>query len=324
MIPLFCNNNPGPTQIGFGFALLSGQGRFIIGHMKRLLLFGILGLSICSLLIAGEAPTALIIDGQNNHAWQATTPVLKNILEEEGLFRVEVATTPGKGEDMSGFTPDFSRYQLVVLNYVGDPWPASVNTGFTEFIRAGGGCVVFHAANNAFPEWREFNEIIGLGGWGGRDETSGPYLRLRDGRWVPDMTPGKGGSHGRQHPYVVKTWDREHPIMRGLPAAWMHVQDELYDRLRGPARNLSVLAYAFADAELGGSGEEEPVLFTIAYGKGRVFHTTLGHGPEAMSCVGFIVTLRRGAEWAATGKVKDGRLPPDFPTEESTRTRAIN
>jgi uncharacterized protein len=291
--------------------------------MNQLLIGLVLLLSSHSFFCAAEPPRALIIDGQNNHAWQATTPVLKKILEEEGLFTVEVATTPAKGGDMTGFAPDFSRYQLVVLNYVGDSWPAAVNSGFVDFVRSGGGCVVFHAANNAFPEWKEFNEIIGLGGWGGRDEKSGPYLRLRDGRWVPDMTAGKGGSHGKQHPYLVKTWDSEHPIMRGLPAAWMHVQDELYDRLRGPAQNLSVLAYAYADADLGGSGEEEPVIFTIGYGKGRVFHTALGHGPEAMSCVGFIVTLRRGAEWAAIGTVENTKLPPDFPTDQSPRTRAI-
>jgi uncharacterized protein len=289
--------------------------------MTRLFPSLVLFLSLSPILAAAEPPRALIIDGQNNHAWEATTPVLKSILEEEGLFQVEVATTPAKGGEMSGFRPDFSRYRLVVLNYVGDPWPSAVNSGFADFVRSGGGCVVFHAANNAFPEWKEFNEIIGLGGWGGRDETSGPYLRLRNGRWVPDMAPGKGGSHGKQRPYPVKIWDKKHPITRGLPAAWMHFQDELYDRLRGPARNLSVLAYAFADPQQGGSGEEEPVLFTVGYGKGRVFHTTLGHGPEAMSCVGFIVTLRRGAEWAATGAVKNTKLPPDFPTPETIRTR---
>ena len=40
---------------------------------------------------------ALILDGQNNHNWRATTPLLKKALEDSGLFKVEVATAPGKG-----------------------------------------------------------------------------------------------------------------------------------------------------------------------------------------------------------------------------------
>ena len=42
---------------------------------------------------------SLIVDGQNNHAWQETTPVLKKLLEQTGLFTVEVATSPPKGGD---------------------------------------------------------------------------------------------------------------------------------------------------------------------------------------------------------------------------------
>jgi type 1 glutamine amidotransferase len=52
-------------------------------------------------------------------------------------------------------------------------------------------------------------------------------------------------------------------------------------------------------------------------GKGRVFHTPMGHGADSMRCVGFTVTLQRGTEWAATGKVT-GAIPKDFPTEEKT------
>jgi type 1 glutamine amidotransferase len=74
------------------------------------------------------------------------------------------------------------------------------------------------------------------------------------------------------------------------------------------------------DAKKGGSGEEEPVLMAISYGRGRVFHSTMGHGPDQMKCVGFIVTLQRGAEWAATGKVTQ-KTPADFPTATQTTTR---
>ena len=174
---------------------------------------------------------------------------------------------------------------------------------FTQYVRNGGGLVVVHAADNAFPEWPEFNEMIALGGWGGRNEKSGPMARWRDGKIVFDTAPGAGGTHGAQHEFLVETRDPEHPILKGLPAQWRHASDELYSKLRGPAKNLTVLATAFAAPDKGGTGENEPVLMTIGYGQGRVFHTVLGHGPQAMSGFGFQVTLARGSEWAATGKV---------------------
>jgi type 1 glutamine amidotransferase len=280
---------------------------------------------LCLALTAAAAAEpklkALIVDGQNNHNWQATTPLLKRHLEACGLFRVDVATSPARGEDMSGFHPDFAAYDVVISNYNGAAWPKATQDALAAFVRGGKGLVVVHAADNSFPEWKEYNEMIGVGGWGGRSEKSGPYVRYRDGEFVRDRSPGRGGSHGAQHPFLVVTRNAEHPIMAGLPSSWLHASDELYDRLRGPAENLTVLATAYANPQKGGSGEHEPMLMVVEFGKGRVFHTTLGHSPEAMQCVGFIVTLQRGAEWAATGKVSQHKLPADFPTADEVRTR---
>ncbi len=269
---------------------------------------------------SGAPIKALIIDGQNNHDWKATTPILKQILEETGLFAVDVATSPGTKKDMSTFKPNFAAYQVIVANYTGDAWPQETQATFVKYMRAGGGLVVFHAADNAFPEWKEWNEMIGVGGWGGRNEKSGPYLRLRDGKFVHDMTKGPGGNHGAQHAFVMEMHSPEHPINAGLPAKWMHAKDELYEKLRGPAVNLTVLASAYADPQTKGSGEQEPQLMAITFGQGRILHTAIGHGPEAMKCVGFAVTLQRGAEWAATGKVTQ-KVPANFPTAEQVSLR---
>ena len=106
--------------------------------------------------------------------------------------------------------------------------------------------------------------------------------------------------------------------MKGLPAEWMHVKDELYQQLRGPAENIEILATAFADEKFKGSGRDEPILFTVSYGAGRIFHTVMGHAGTgdkffpAMECAGFITTLQRGAEWAATGKVTQ-KIPEGLP-----------
>ena len=270
----------------------------------------------CIVSVASGAPMkALIVDGQNNHDWRATTPVLKKILENSGLFQVEVATAPTNKEAMATFRPTFSAYKVIVSNYNGDLWSKETQDAFVQYVKGGGGFVSVHAADNSFPEWPEYNQMIGVGGWGGRNEKSGPYLRLREGRFVQDNSPGVGGSHGSQHVFAVETRAPEHPIMKGLPAKWLHAKDELYDRLRGPAMNVTVLATAYSDKETKGSGEHEPLLLAITFGQGRVFHTALGHSVQAMKCAGFAATLQRGTEWAATGKVTQ-RPPTRFPTAE--------
>jgi len=278
-------------------------------------------LATVSLARADGKLKALIVDGQNNHAWKVTTPLLKKMLEETGLFEVDVATSPPQGKGMSGFEPKFADYKVVVSNYNGDEWSEKTKAAFVDYVKNGGGFVVVHAANNSFPKWAEYNEMIGLGGWGGRNEKSGPYLRVKESKVVFDTRKGNGGSHGAQHAFVLETFDAEHPIMQGLPRKWLHAQDELYDRLRGPAKNIKLLATAYSDRKTGGTGEQEPILFTVNYGKGRVFHTTMGHDDKGMKCVGFIVTTQRGAEWAATGRVTQTKVPSDFPTETKISSR---
>ncbi|MBI3470226.1 MAG: ThuA domain-containing protein [Candidatus Solibacter usitatus] len=278
----------------------------------------------CFLLAASGAAKrkALIVDGQNNHKWQETTPVLKRLLEQTGLFEVAVATTPPKGADMSAFHPDFKAFDVVVSNYNGDAWPAGTQAAFEAYVRGGGGLVVYHAADNAFPEWAQYNEMIGLGGWGNRKESAGPYVRYREGKIVAENKPGPGGHHGKAHEFRVEIRDSAHPITAGLPRQWMHAQDELYDSLRGPARNMTVLATAFSDTSTGGTGEHEPILMVLSYGKGRIFHTTLGHYLPALECLGFAVTFQRGVEWAATGQVTQP-VPEDFPTPTGVRSRPL-
>jgi type 1 glutamine amidotransferase/HEAT repeat protein len=297
--------------------------------MKHKLIFLILTTIILLVLVKPsaarlDAPAlkALIVTGQNNHNWKTSSSILKQLLEESGLFSVDIAASPGKGSDMKDFSPDFASYNVVVLDYNGDSWSEQSRRAFVNYVKEGGGVVVYHAANNAFPGWREYNEITGLGGWEGRSEKSGPYVYWQDGKVTRDLTPGIGGYHGAQHDFQVINRDRSHPVTRGLPEKWMHAKDELYSLLRGPAKNLHVLATAYSAVEQSGSGRHEPVLFTIEYGKGRIFHTVLGHAgnevpPPAMECVGFIVTLRRGAEWAATGRVT-AAIPGDFPATTKT------
>jgi uncharacterized protein len=277
---------------------------------------------------------ALIVTGQNNHNWKASNPILKQLLDQTGLFSTDIIITPAKGGDMNTFNPNFSKYNVVVLDYNGDSWSEKTKTDFLSFVNNGGGVVVYHAADNSFPEWKEYNKIIGLGGWGNRNEKSGPYVYYKGNDIVRDDTSkGIGGTHGARSDYMVKTRVFDHPITKGLPANWMHGNDELYSLLRGPAENMEILATSFSPTRVPNPapansatttpqrnnrpvGRDEPVLMTIKYGKGRIFHTVLGHADEgggpAMQCVGFIITFQRGAEWAASGEVTQA-VPVDFP-----------
>lgn len=312
---------------------------------------------------------ALIIDGQNNHGiWPKTTIMMKDYLEQTGLFEVDVDRTaytwqgphsdndPGLGKEKReklienyplpggiqttmveepqpdpNFIPDFSEYDVVISNFGwrAAPWPEETQRALEEYVKNGGGLVIVHAASNAFGEWDEFNKMIGLGAWGDRNEKHGPYVYYnKDNQLVRDTTAGGAGSHGKQHEFLITIRDENHPITKGMPKQWLHAQDELYERLRGPAENMKVLATTYSDEEKNasnpekpGSGRHEPMMLTVDYGQGRVFHTPMGHADYSMESVGFIVTLQRGAEWAASGDVTQD-IPEDFPTSENVSQRA--
>ena len=281
---------------------------------------------------------ALIVDGQNNHNWRGTTPVLKDILEKSERFTVDVATSPTKKDkeadaetykkNLAAFKPDFAKYDVIIGNYnsneTRDDWSPETKKAFEEYIENGGGFVSYHAADNSFPDWEAFNKMIGLGGWdrGHLPETAGKYLYWEEGKAVTSNEKGPRGNHGPQWAFPIDVRDTAHPVTAGLPASFRHCQDELYDHMWGPAENVTILATAFADKERGGSGRHEPMLIAISYGKGRIFHTALGHDVQMLKSVSFIVTFLRGAEWAATGKVTIP-VPDDFPGKDEPTFRLV-
>jgi hypothetical protein len=201
--------------------------------------------------------------------------------------------------------------------FEGTPWPDALKNSLEDALMSGAThLVIVHGANNAHQDWKAYNRMIGMGwrssSFGDRliVDAAGKEVRVAKGK-------GPGASHGPRHAFLITVRDAEHPITNGMPHEWLHATDELYHGMRGPIENVHLLATAFSDKRYSGTREHEPMLWTVSYGKGRVFHTPMGHDLEAMRCVGFVTALRRGTEWAATGKVTLP-IPDDFPTASKT------
>ncbi len=266
---------------------------------------------------------ALVVGGQPPKPdWAARTELMRRFLLETGRFEVDVVTTVPVGTDPA-FAPDFSHYDVVVSNYKGADWPEPTRRAFVAYMQAGGGLVLVHGATTRFGTWAAFNQMAGLAGWDGRSRTEGVYLYYDDaGERVRDPSEGRAGHHSTEHSFPVVLRE-PHPITAGMPAVWRHTPDEIYDRLRGPAERVTVLATGWSDPDEKGSGRHEPVLFVVGYGNGRVVQLTLGHGFPAYEGVGFQVMFQRSAEWAATGAVTQS-LPTDLPDRDQARRRELH
>jgi len=311
--------------------------------IKLLSLFFVM---VCALSAEAKLKV-LIVDGQNNHeVWPKSTIMMKQYLEETGLFKVDIRRTKytwkagrekaylspagvGETEDLKepktdpDFLPLFKKYDVVISNFgwKAADWPEETQRALEKYMKAGGGFVSVHAADNSFPTWLEYNKMIGLGGWGNRNEKDGPYIYYtNEGELVKDPSPGGCGSHGPPHLIPITIRVADHPITKGMPKVWMTAKDECYAKLRGPGENMVILATGKDMSGKAPTDRHEPILMVLTYGKGRIFHTTLGHDDYSCEGVGFIVSLTRGVEWAATGKVTQP-IPADFPTAEKSFDR---
>ncbi len=263
----------------------------------------------------------LIVDGFSNHDWQATTQLVRDVLAVDAQLQVEVSTVPDEGTGVwESWLPEFERYAVVIQN-TNDinnqrSWPRAAQLAFETYMSNGGGMLVLHSANNAFPEWQEYNKMIGLG-W--RNKDFGSAIVIEGG--APVLMPaGEGGhtSHGARFDALV-TRLGEHPIHCGLPRQWLAADLEVYRYARGPAENLQVLS----SAEDPKTGRSFPIEWTVSYGEGRVYNSTYGHYwhheevlPAGARCVAFRTLMRRAIYWLAQQTV-DRTVPSDFPSAES-------
>ncbi len=219
----------------------------------------------------------LILTGQNNHDWKATTPVLKRILESSGRFVVTVTDHPERCTAQS-----LKPYDVILSNwntYGGGPmktWPAAARDGIINFVRSGKGFVVVHAGSSSFYDWEAYQQMVAA-------------------TWMNGVT-----WHAPKHMFYVHITDPSHPITHGMRI--FVTDDELWNNTMVQP-GVQSLAAGYSDKATGGSGNDEPILFVRSFGKGRTCALMLGHDAAAMSDIGFQTLLRRGTEWAATGRV---------------------
>ncbi|HZL11289.1 MAG TPA: ThuA domain-containing protein [Prolixibacteraceae bacterium] len=269
----------------------------------------------------------LIVDGFSNHDWERTTQAIVRILNQYGGIKIAITTSPNNlasKEELEKWNPDFSTYDVVLLNCndLGNPvsWSPKTKKNLENFVAEGGGLYVFHSANNAFEAWPEYNRMIGLG-W--RNKDFGKAIVIGDDQEVKIIEPGLGEntSHGKRINALTNRIG-EHPIQKGLPRSWVFADIEVYTYARGPVENLTVLSYARDEKYK----LNFPVEWVISYGKGRVYNSSLGHfwkdqeNPEGLRCAAFQTEMHRAIQWLAKRKV-DHNVPADFPGTKNVSLR---
>jgi len=232
----------------------------------------------------------LILTGQNGHDWLRVTPLLRQSLQDTGMFEVRV------NEDFRGASPEtLAAYDLVIVNYYDSRkpelrWGEKPEKALVDFVESGKGLVIYHFSLAAFDGWKAWEEMSG-------------------GNWRSN-----NGHHSPPHDFNVTVRMPDHPIMQGIRPKFRQSVDELYANLKWQAdkSRYQVLATAWDDHKLyqgkarqpiPGEGLDHPMLWVSERGKGRIFVTALGHDIGAVQTPEFVTTFVRGSEWAANGSV---------------------
>jgi len=234
----------------------------------------------------------LLVTGQDLHDWRSTTPVLKDLIEEDTRLGVTVVEDPSflASEKIHDFDVMLHHW----MDYNVDPPGEEARTQYKRFVYQGKGLVLVHFACGAFQDWPEFAKIAG--------RVWDPKLRGHDPR---------GG-------FQVEIVDKAHPITKGLPD--FQTDDELYTCLAGE-EPIHVLAQAVSKVD----GKPYPMAFVHRYGKGNVFHCVLGHDPKAFRPEGVKTLFRRGCAWAAGVSVPRCDFEhSNAPQEGSERTGSLS
>lgn len=253
------------------------------------------------MLLATVLIRVLLVTGQTDlpyHDWRESAPFLRAELEKTGRFEVRVLEEPRALNRAA-----LDGYGAILWHYNGPRLPREAEQAVEEFVASGRGFVSFHGVTygaalgqtrrpdmqweqNAAP-WPAFRKLVG-------------------GAWKVENI-----GHSLRHAFSVKYVERSHPVARNLPETFL-ANDELYHKL-DLEPGVTVIARAWSDPALQGTGRDEPMAWTGAFGKGRIAHTPLGHDLSAMAQPGFLALLSRMLEWAASGDVAPEAAPKPAP-----------
>jgi type 1 glutamine amidotransferase len=244
--------------------------------MKRNTRFGLvlmilsMGMALACLATpqsSAKSKRILILTGEDypGHKWQQTAPVLKSIYAVDPRFHVDVV------EDLSTVSSlNLDPYDAVVMHFKNYDPNVPGRKGFdnlARFVQQGGGLVLVHFACGAFQEFK------------------GDFTQLAGRAWNPALR-----GHDPFGEFTVNITDKTHPITAGVQD--FTLTDELYTCLDGEVP-IKVLASATSKVDK----KVYPMAFVLEYGKGRVFHSVLGHDVNALSNQGAAELYRRGTAW---------------------------
>ena len=229
---------------------------------------------------ARAAPVSvLLVTGVDHpaHHWKLTAPALQRILQEDGRATVTIVEDP----DVLA-TNNVFKYDVVLLHFRNEqplPHENQARANLQRLVKEGHGLVLIHFACGAFGDWPGFGELAGMV-WDGKN------------------------THDPRGPFDVHIVDSHHPITAGLTD--FGADDELYVCL-SQRRPVDVLANARSRV----TGRDHPMAFAFDVGKGRVFHTPLGHDVKALEMPGTTALIRQGVQWAA-GRGPTAKQARDF------------
>ena len=218
----------------------------------------------------------LILSGRNNHEWQQTTSVLAHILSESQKFSIKINEKPD-----TLTSADFLQVDVILSNWNSWPendlrWPVKTELALLQFIENGGGFVTFHSSSSAFYNWPEFQKIS-------------------TAAWIMDST-----YHDKPSETRITITSKMHPVTKGVndfdifDELWIQAAENPEFEVLGTASKKEI-----SETEI----KPQPAIMVAGYGKGRIFHTILGHDINAIQNPGFSILIINATEWTATGKV---------------------